>query len=293
MPTLPPSPNLEQLKNQAKDLLRAYRLGDQQARLRIQAYLPRPEDAASTSPDGTGVRLSDALLVVAREYGFPSWPRLRAFVVAARATQDVAPDTGSSPTSQVETPSRIEQMADRLIAFAEQRDVERVLATVHAPLRDMLAVRAYLVEHRAHALVVDTLLVGLEDPRPRVRFLAAQAMDHFADQRCEEPLRRLLDDPVPRVRWAAIHSLSCDGCKIAPLTPDGDMVGRLIELATTDPSIRVRRVAAYTLGGYCSDPRTSAALESLLARETDRAVVRNTRWALGQQQRAAPKPNEA
>ncbi len=292
MYTLPSSPNLEQLKNQAKDLLRAYRLGDQQAQLRMQAHLPRPNGGASTYVDGSGIRLSDALLVVAREYGFPSWQRLRAFVVAARAAQDVAPEMRSSPPP-VETPSRIEQKAERLIAFAQQRDVERVLATIFAPLRDMLAVRAYLVEHQAHAIVVDTLLEGLADPRPRLRFAAAQAMDHFADQRCEQPLRQLLDDPVPRVRWAAIHSLSCDGCKIAPLTPDGDMVGRLIELATTDPSIRVRRVAAYTLGGYCSDPRTSAALESLLARETDRAVVRNTRWALGQQQRAAPKPNEA
>ncbi len=78
-----------------------------------------------------------------------------------------------------------------------------------------------------------------------------------------------------------------------PGAPTGNMVGRLIELAMTDPSIRVRRVATYTLGGHCSDPRTSAALESLLARETDRALVRNARCALGQQQRVAPKPNEA
>ncbi len=283
MRMLPPSPDLEQLKNQAKDLLREYRLGHPGATRRMRALLPRSNGTASTGIDGSGFRLADALLVIAREYGFPSWQRLRAHVGAARAAQDVAPDAASSPTPRVKMSTRFEEMAQRLIASAEQRDVEQVLTTILAPLRDMLAVRAYLVEHQAHARVVDALLEWIADPRPRVRFLAAQAMDHFADQRCEEPLRRLLDDPVPRVRWAAIHSLSCDGCKITPLTPDGDLVGRLIELAMTDPSIRVRRVATYTLGGYSSDPRASTALESLLARETDRAVVRNARWALGQQ----------
>ena len=44
MPTrrLPARPNLEHLKNQAKDLLKAYRAGHPAALVRLQEALPRP-----------------------------------------------------------------------------------------------------------------------------------------------------------------------------------------------------------------------------------------------------------
>jgi hypothetical protein len=61
----------------------------------------------------------------------------------------------------------------------------------------------------------------------------------------------------------------------------------VIERALADESIRVRRVAAYTLGGSCYDQRAVAALRTLLARETDTALLRNARWALGHQERLA------
>jgi ankyrin repeat protein len=69
--SLPAAPTLEQLRKQAKDLLRAHRAGEQVARARIDAYRPGPQHP---------VKLSDAQLVIAREYGFPSWPRLRSYV---------------------------------------------------------------------------------------------------------------------------------------------------------------------------------------------------------------------
>jgi ankyrin repeat protein len=59
--------NLEQLRKQAKDLLRDYRSGAPTARQRL---------VARAEP----VKLADAQLVVAREHGFPSWPKLRAYV---------------------------------------------------------------------------------------------------------------------------------------------------------------------------------------------------------------------
>jgi HEAT repeat protein len=118
-----------------------------------------------------------------------------------------------------------------------------------------------------------------------MRFLSAQAMDHFADQRCAEPLRLLLRDPVPRVRWAALHSLSCEECKLAPIATNDDLVELVIELALHDPSIRVRCVATYTLGSGCYDPRAVAALEQLVAHAADAVILRGARWALAQQLR--------
>ena len=105
-------------------------------------------------------------------------------------------------------------------------------------------------------------------------------MDHFADPRCAEPLRRLLHDPVPRVRWAALHSLTCEACKLEPLPATDDLVVSLIDLAQHDVSIKVRRVATYELGNVCQDERARAALATILAQEPDRTIRRHARAAL-------------
>jgi ankyrin repeat protein len=69
--SLPAAPSLEQLRHRARDLQRAHRAGDTGARARVAAQIP---DA------GVPLKLSAAQLVVAREHGFASWPRLRAYV---------------------------------------------------------------------------------------------------------------------------------------------------------------------------------------------------------------------
>jgi len=147
--------------------------------------------------------------------------------------------------------------------------------------------RDYLVASGGYTQLVDALLANVDHPHPRTRFLVAQAMDHFADERCAAPLRAMLSDAVPRVRWAALHSLSCEACKLAPIAQNDDLVELVIALALHDPSIRVRCVATYTLGGDCHDPRAVAALEQLLAHATDESIRRGARWALSQQLRLA------
>ena len=66
---LPVRPNLDQLKHQAKDLLRGYRAGEPLASEEFKSHHPEivfPEDA----------QLADAQLVLARSYGAASWARL-------------------------------------------------------------------------------------------------------------------------------------------------------------------------------------------------------------------------
>jgi uncharacterized protein len=67
MPALPVHANLEQLRHQAKDLLRAARAGDADALRRINVVSDRAQ-------------LVSAQLALAREYGFPSWRRLKSEV---------------------------------------------------------------------------------------------------------------------------------------------------------------------------------------------------------------------
>ena len=76
---LPERPNLDQLKNKAKDLLRAARAGDADAlaRFRILPSFTRDtDDTLRRRPLG----LHDAQSVIAREYGLESWNVLRAHV---------------------------------------------------------------------------------------------------------------------------------------------------------------------------------------------------------------------
>lgn len=67
--------NLEQLRKQAKELVRAARAGNEEAAARVAAHAPRREQAL----------LADAQLALARENGYSSW---RALVAAADASVD-------------------------------------------------------------------------------------------------------------------------------------------------------------------------------------------------------------
>jgi len=68
---LPPRPSLEFEHKEAKALLRRLRAGDPEALARARARHPAMDASVPTR-----IRLADAQLVIAREYGFASWPKL-------------------------------------------------------------------------------------------------------------------------------------------------------------------------------------------------------------------------
>jgi ankyrin repeat protein len=74
--TLPARPSLDRLRHEAKDLLKLRRAGDLEATARFVSAHPR----IALRRDATNVSLSDAQFVLAREYGFASWPKLKAHV---------------------------------------------------------------------------------------------------------------------------------------------------------------------------------------------------------------------
>ena len=77
---LPARPNLEHLRNQAKDLLKAYRSGEPSALARFRASLPRYSLLTDDDLRRLSLSLGDAQRVVAAEYGFPNWLHLRHYV---------------------------------------------------------------------------------------------------------------------------------------------------------------------------------------------------------------------
>lgn len=82
----PIRPNLDQLKHQAKDLLRGIKHGDPAATAELLKHHPEkiePSDA----------KLADAQLALARSYGLPNWTRL---VLACRMTDAICRDDANA-----------------------------------------------------------------------------------------------------------------------------------------------------------------------------------------------------
>lgn len=77
--TLRERPDLDQLKRQAKELLAAFRDGEPEVSAEVQAHF-RGADVAT-------FELHDAQLVIARAYGFESWPKLKAYVDGVTVTR--------------------------------------------------------------------------------------------------------------------------------------------------------------------------------------------------------------
>jgi hypothetical protein len=164
--TLPVTPNLEQLKHQAKDLLRAYRNQDPEARLRL---LNRDVSPAGNLPS---VTLATVQHIIAREYGFERWPKLKKHIeiLTANAQQR---------------------------AYLQQQ-VERFRAPV-CDWRTLLAASEEL--DRAGQAGLEAAIEGLSHPSPRVRRECAGYMDHLGTDACVSRLRFVaLHDPVPNVR---------------------------------------------------------------------------------------------
>jgi ankyrin repeat protein len=77
---LPQQPNLEQLRKQSKDLLHDFHAGVSAAIAEVNRFERNPR---------TAFALSDAQRVIARAYGFASWPKLKAFVDGANIARFV------------------------------------------------------------------------------------------------------------------------------------------------------------------------------------------------------------
>lgn len=74
---LPPIPNLDHLKYQAKDLLKEHAARALSAAQRLREFHPRFRKASDEEIFEAQLKLADAQLAIARESGFPSWTRLK------------------------------------------------------------------------------------------------------------------------------------------------------------------------------------------------------------------------
>ena len=77
---LPDSPNWEQLQKQAKELLKAVQSQDSSAVNRFKEFHPEYSSNSPAEILSAPHALADAQLTLAREYGYGSWPKLKAYI---------------------------------------------------------------------------------------------------------------------------------------------------------------------------------------------------------------------
>lgn len=121
---LPPKPDLDHLKYQAKDLLRDHARRDLTAAQRLRELHPRFATATDVEIFAAHLKLSDARLTIARESGFPSWARLKRYI------------EGPALSGQMNRPHH-ERIEDDLF----RRGVELLDAG------DVAGLRAHLLQH--------------------------------------------------------------------------------------------------------------------------------------------------
>ena len=113
MRKLRPHPDLDQLKRQAKELLAAFHTGEQEAVAEVNAHY-RGADPATFA-------LHDAQLVLARAYGFDSWPKLKAYV-DGQTVQRLAEFVKAGDVAQARAMlERRPELADMQMTYGDER----------------------------------------------------------------------------------------------------------------------------------------------------------------------------
>ena len=139
MSRLPDRPNTDQLRRQARELHRAAADGNTRALERLRQVSAR-------------VTLSAAQLAIARDYGFPSWSRLKAAAERRRAeAAPPGPDAPAEPADGAAPPVKSwEEMRDWAARLLQSRTGDDVRAwnrrIAEAGLADEQALRSWLAE---------------------------------------------------------------------------------------------------------------------------------------------------
>lgn len=270
MSALPDRPDLERLRREAKALQRACLAGEAAAVRRVALALP---DA-----DPRELPLAKAQTVVARDYGFASWPALKAAVEAQRATTGVQSPPRRAPKTAAAVDA--EQLASEWFALSEAGDLRPLAQAIQVAKGRLEAARDVMRRDRSRYLAFQQALVdGVQARHPKLRYLCAHALDIFGEAWTRPALIAAMDDTAPKVRWMAMHALSCHACGDKPEKLEDHVRDRIIAAAIGDPNRKVRFHATHALAAA----NVRAAIRPLLevrANETDTKLRDAARYAL-------------
>ncbi len=167
---LPPTPSLEHLKSQAKQFLKAHKEGSIDALQRIRSFFPKLSDATDAEIQDAAFGLQDAQLVIAREYGFANWTRLKQEVLHQRQITEEGP---------------VEEILFQILRTPDPTQAD----TQHVD--ELLTAEPSIVSTRD------------QDGRTPIEALASRGLIDFGKERWYRPVRQLYD--LLRERGAATN----------------------------------------------------------------------------------------
>jgi len=164
--SLPPNPDLEHLRRDARRLQRSVQVDDPHAVALVARHHPEGLPAEPRT-----FALAEAQLVVARTYGFPSWPRMVGYLRAARPLwrDPVALEPVASGGAGAESESASAATALACLTYTEHDEPER-----WARAAELIAARPGLVERDVFVAAVAGDVEALRahvaaDPRASTR----------------------------------------------------------------------------------------------------------------------------
>lgn len=161
---LPTNPNLENLKKQAKQLVKDFKTGQVEAFGRIKGSFPPLADATVHDILTADFSLCNAQLVVAREYGIATWKDLVAAV--ERPREGAYADAFAADNPSLEwVRGRVQQAAALdlpVLVTGESGSGKGLIARAVHRLSGRQAGPCYQVNCRAEPLLVDSELFGHE-----------------------------------------------------------------------------------------------------------------------------------
>lgn len=162
--------------------------------------------------------------------------------------------------------------------MSETMELEKRAESCVEQLADATALAQMLAElGRLGSVALPAVVAGLLDGRWRVRKGCAVALTVYGDGNAYDLLLPLSNDPKADVRLWSLHALAAE-CSRATANVTR-LVPLLIERATRDKSVRVRRAAVQLLALHPLGDGTEALFRALLE-ESDVKLRRLARWAL-------------
>jgi DNA-binding NtrC family response regulator len=163
---LPPQSNLRQLKNQAKDLCKAYQAREIDALRRFRQSHPQHQDSSDAHLAEAGLTLQDAQLVIAREYGFDSWPKLTTSLADLPERPLIASDVigNSQALQQIRASLERAALTDVPVLIVGEKGVgKRLIArTIHAASRHGSGPLIQMTCNAENGILCDSDLFGYE-----------------------------------------------------------------------------------------------------------------------------------
>lgn len=248
---LPARPSLEQLRKQAKELLRNIHAGDEDAAERLRAVIPRLADR-SLSGNAT---LADAQFVIAREYEFESWASLKQHIDALPHPkldpyESVAADIVLICRSDDSDASlRITDLLGRSYPYADRRaQLQRHLTVVNGPetrIEDITLDDARLIIARRFGFeswvdLAASVTRPTADPRSATLGMSSTPPFYKIDWREN---RIEVRPPLSQKDWNTVFGVMSEH-QIAGLSANGQMTDAAMELLP-----RLDHVTHLNLGG--------------------------------------------